>query len=197
VVPGAALAEAVAAEWRAQGDRVDPATMPLTRLVNVAIDHVGAASAAVRTDIVKYAGSDLVCYRADGPAALVAAQEAHWGPLVAWANQRFGIRLRTTTGIAHVAQDASLGAAVAAAIAQYPPLRLAALHLATTLTGSAVVALALAESALAPDAAWEAAHVDEDWQMAQWGTDTIALAARANRRRDFDAAAFVLTARSA
>ena len=193
-VPTAALAEAVAAEWRAQGDRIEPASMPLTRLVNAAIDRVAGEMAAVRADIVKYAGSDLICYRADSPAPLVAAQDAHWGPLVAWAEGRFGVRLRLAAGIAHVAQDPKLAEGVAAAIAGHGPLPLAALHLATTLAGSAMIAVALAEEKLTPDAAWAAAQADEDWQMAQWGADAIALATRASRRHDFDAAALVLAA---
>jgi chaperone required for assembly of F1-ATPase len=151
--------------------------------------------AAVRADIVKYAGTDLLCYRAEGPAALVAAQDALWSPLVAWVENRLGVRLKLAAGVAHVAQDPRMAEAVAATAASYAPLRLAALHLATTLTGSAMIALALAEARLASDAAWAAAQVDEDWQMAQWGADDLALAARANRRRDFDAAAMVLRTR--
>jgi len=193
-LPTAELAAAVAAEWRAQGERLDPSSMPLTRLANAAIDRVAGEMTAVRSDIVKYAGSDLICYRAEGPAALVTAQGARWSPLVAWAQQRLGVPLRLAVGVVHVAQDPKVIDAVAQAIATYAPLRLAALHIATTLTGSAVIALALAEGRLTPDEAWTAAQVDEDWQMSQWGADEMALAARAQRRRDFDAAAMVLGA---
>jgi chaperone required for assembly of F1-ATPase len=148
--------------------------------------------AAVRAEIVKYAESDLICYRAERPASLVRAQDSQWSPLVAWAEQALGVRLHVATGVVHVPQDRAVGAAVAAAIAALAPLRLAALHLATSLTGSALIALALQWGRLTPDAAWSAAHVDEDRQMSEWGTDAMALAARTARRRDFDAAALVL-----
>jgi chaperone required for assembly of F1-ATPase len=186
------VAEALAGEWRAQAGTIDPATMPLTRLINAALDRVAAEMAGVRAEIVKYAGSDLICYRAETPAKLIAAQDAAWSPLVAWAKDALRVRLRLATGVVHVPQDAAVGEAVAAAVAPLDALNLAALHLAMTLTGSAIIALALARGRLTPDQAWAAAHIDEDWQMAQWGTDPTALAARAARRRDFDAAALVL-----
>jgi chaperone required for assembly of F1-ATPase len=188
------VADAVAAEWRAQEGVVDPAGMPVTRLVNAALDRVVGEMAAVRAEIVKYALSDLVCYRAARPEPLVRAQEEQWSPLVPWARDALGARLRLANGVVHVPQDQNVADAVAAAVAQLPPLQLAALHLATTLTGSALIALALQRRRLAADAAWSAAHVDEDWQMSEWGVDEMALAARAARRRDFDAAALVLAA---
>jgi chaperone required for assembly of F1-ATPase len=194
VVEKRPVAEALAAEWATQGEVIDPATMPLTRLVNAALDHVAGEAAAVRADIVKYAESDLVSYRAAGPPALVATEEAQWGPLAAWVDETLGVRLRLAAGPVHVDQDPALAAAINALVAPVETLPLAALHLATTLTGSAVIALALLARRIDPDTAWAAAFVDEDWQMSQWGPDEIALAARAARRRDFDAAALVLTA---
>jgi chaperone required for assembly of F1-ATPase len=189
-----AVAEAVATEWRGQKETVDPAAMPVTRLVNAAVDRVLGEMPAVRAEIVKYAQSDLVCYRAAGPDRLAAAQDAEWSPLVAWAKDALGAALRLGTGVVHVPQDRAVAEAVAAAIAPLAALPLAALHLATTLTGSAIIGLALLHGRLTPDAAWSAAHVDEDWQMSEWGADELALAARAARRRDFDAAALVLAA---
>lgn len=192
VLPTARLADAVAAEWAAQAEVIDPARMPQTRLANVALDRVAADMAAVRTDIVKYAGSDLICYRADAPAGLAAAQDAAWSPVVEWAREALGARLRLAAGVVHVPQEPSVAEAVSKAVAALSPLVLAALHVATSLTGSATIALALLHRRLTPDEAWAAAHVDEDWQITQWGADEMALAARAHRRRDFDAAATVL-----
>lgn len=186
------LAEALAAEWAAQGERLDPATMPLTRIVNSAIDGVSREMDAVRADIVRHAGSDLVCYRAEGPEGLVARQEAAWAPLLAIAREALGARFVLAEGVMHVEQRPETVAAVARALQLYDAISLAAIHVVTTLTGSALIALALARHRISADEAWAAAHVDEDWQMRQWGEDEQALARRAARRRDFDAAAFIL-----
>jgi chaperone required for assembly of F1-ATPase len=189
-----AVATALAAEWAAQGAVLDPKAMPLTRIVNAAIDRVSGEMDAVRAEIARYAMTDLVCYRAEGPAGLVAAEDARWSPLVAWAQDALRIRLALAQGVMAVAQDPSVAAAVRRAVEPLDPLRLAALSAVTTLTGSAVIGLALHAGRLSADAAWEAAHVDEDWQMSQWGRDEMALAARAGRRREFDAAALILAA---
>jgi chaperone required for assembly of F1-ATPase len=187
-----AVAAALAAEWSAQGERLDPTAMPLTRLVNSAIDGVAAEMAAVRADIVRYAESDLVCYRAEGPAGLIALQEAHWSPLLAYMREVLGARFVLAEGVVHVSQDWGALAAVDAALERYDALALAAVHTVTTLTGSTVIALAVARGALAPEAAWTAAHVDEDWQMSQWGEDEQALERRAMRWREMEAASLVL-----
>ena len=192
VVASPAVAEALAAEWQGQGERIDPATMPLTRIVHSAIDRVSREMAPVRAEIVKYAGSDLVCYRGEGPDSLVAAQEAAWGPVLAWARQSLGARFVLVQGIVAVDQPAESLRAVEAALADLDPLRLAAVHVATTLTGSALIALAVLNGALTPEDAWAAAHVDEDWQMAQWGRDAMALSRRAARWREMQAAALIL-----
>ena len=186
------MAEALAAEWQGQGERIDPATMPLTRIANSAIDRVAGEMAPVRAEIVKYAGSDLVCYRGEGPASLVAAQEAAWDPVLAWAREALGARFVLAEGIIAVEQPAESLAAVDTALAGLDPLRLAAVHVVTTLTGSALIALAVLNGALGPEEAWAAAHVDEDWQMEQWGRDEMALARRAARWRDMQAAALIL-----
>jgi chaperone required for assembly of F1-ATPase len=186
------VAEALAAEWEAQGERLDPAAMPLTRIVNAAIDRVAGETDAVRAEIVKYAGTDLICYRAEGPASLVAAQAAAWDPLIAWAQEALGVRLTLAEGIVHVAQDESALVAIDAALQPLDALSLAALSTITALTGSAVIALAVLKGRLKVDEAWAAAHVDEDWQLAHWGTDEAALARRAARRREIDAARLIL-----
>ncbi len=189
-----AVAEALAAEWQRQGERIDPATMPLTRIVNAAIDRVAREMEPVRAEIVKYAGSDLVCYRGEGPQSLVDAQAAAWDPVLAWARATLGARFVLAEGIVAVDQPAESLTAVAAALADVDPLRLAAVHVVTTLTGSALIALAVLRGALAPEAAWAAAHVDEDWQMGQWGRDDMALSRRAARWQDMQAAALILGA---
>lgn len=187
-----AIANALVAEWAVQSERLDPAAMPLTRLVNAAIDGVAAEMEAVRGDIVKYAGSDLICYRAEDPEELVALQETHWDPLIAHVHEKHGARLSLIEGIMHVGQDRDALAAIAVALEGDDPLRLAAIHAVTTLTGSAVIALALADGLLTTEAAWAAAHIDEDWQMSQWGKDEIALERRALRWRETEAAGLVL-----
>ncbi len=193
-VASPAVAEALAAEWQGQGERIDPVTMPLTRIANSAIDRVSREMAPVRAEIVKYAGSDLVCYRGEGPDSLVAAQEAAWGPVLAWAREALGARFVLVAGIIAVEQPAESLRAVDAALSHLDPLRLAAVHVATTLTGSALIALALLHGALTPAEAWAAAHVDEDWQMEQWGRDAVALSRRAARWQDMQAAALILLA---
>jgi chaperone required for assembly of F1-ATPase len=195
--PSRALAEALAAEWDAQKEEIDPGGMALTRLANAAIDAVAAMPAAVAAEIEKYLGSDLLCYRAEAPEGLVARQAQHWDPVLAWARDKFGARFVLAQGVVHVAQPSEAIAAMRARIPTDPDnikniWRLAALASITALTGSALIALALAEGALDVEAAWAAAHVDEDWQMSQWGRDDVALARRDYRFAEMQAAAMVL-----
>jgi chaperone required for assembly of F1-ATPase len=191
-LPTRALAEAIAEEWRAQGERIDPLSMPLTRFANSAIDGVSGHEQAVIDDIMSHAGADLLCYRAHGPGELVKAQEKHWDPVLAWAKTALGAPLVLAEGVTHVAQpEASLGR-LKQALAGRAAFSLAALHVMTALTGSALLALAVAEGRLTPEEAWEAAHVDEDWQISQWGEDAEAAQRRKNRWRDFAAAARTL-----
>lgn len=185
------VAERIAAEWDAQAEHILPLTMPLTRLANTAIDGVAATIGAVQADIAAIAGNDLVIYRADTPAGLVAAQTLMWDPVVAFAEGAFGVRIVLAEGVMPVSQDPRLGEAVRTTLTA-DPLALAALHQLTTLTGSAFIALALSRGALTFEAAWAAAHVDEDWNIRQWGEDAEAVARRAGRRRDAEAAAFVI-----
>lgn len=189
--PRCALAQAIADEWDAQQETIDPATMPLTRLANSIIDGVADAPEPVADDIVKYLGSDLLFYRADGPEPLIEREAQIWDPIVDWAADVLGARFMLVQGVVFAAQP---DAAIAAARKALPPdaWRLGAMHIVTTLTGSALLALALLRNALTPDDAWRAAHVDEDWQMEQWGEDSLALGRRAFRFREFRAAADVL-----
>ena len=188
MLPSRALAEAIAGEWAAQGAQLLAPTMALTRLANTALDRVAGREAAVATEIAAYADSDLLCYRADGPQRLVERQAAAWDPLLTWAQQALGSRFACVTGLVHHPQPADALEALGRGLERQGPFRLAALHTITTLTGSAVLALALRDGAIAPDAAWAAAHVDEDWQIEQWGADAQAEARRAARRREFDCA---------
>jgi chaperone required for assembly of F1-ATPase len=189
--PSRALAQAIAAEWDAQREAIDPATMPLTRLANSIIDGVVAARGAVRAEIEKYLASDLVFYRAAAPEGLVARQSQAWDPLLAWARDALGARFVLAEGVMHVQQPEAALAAVRASI-PVEPWRLGALHSITTLTGSALLALALNARRLTADEAWTAAHIDEDWNMEFWGRDEIALARRAFREAEMRAAATVL-----
>lgn len=190
--PARPLAEKLAAEWDAQADVVDPGRMPLTRLANAVIDAVADAPGPVADEVAKYLGSDLVCYRAERPAGLIERQADAWDPVLVWARQALGARFLLGQGVMHVAQADEAIAAARAAIPS-EPWRLGAIAAVTTLTGSALLALALAQGAIDPEAAWAAAHVDEDWQMAQWGRDEDALARRAHRRAEFEAAVAVLS----
>jgi len=190
-----AVAELIAAEWAAQGETIEPMSMPTTRLANSAIDGVADALAATRAAIANYAAADLVCYRAAAPEALVALQAAAYDPVLAWARDTLGAGLVTTVGVAHVAQpEAAIVAARAAVEAYADPFAVAALHVMTNLTGSLLIALMTARGALSAEAAWRAAHVDEDFQIGLWGEDDEAKRRRAARRRDFEAAAKVLAA---
>ena len=191
-VPTRALAEAVAEEWRAQGERIDPATMPLTRLVNSAIDGVRGREAAVRDDIAKYAASDLLCYRAEQPEGLMQRQAELWDPILAWSRENLGADLAVAEGLMPVAQPDAARAAIASRLIGYDAFALAALHVVTTLTGSALLALAHARGRLDAEAAWAAAHIDEDWQIAKWGEDAEATARRQRRWQEMQAASRLL-----
>jgi len=191
-VPDRALADAIAEEWRAQGVHIDPATMPLTKLANSAIDGVVGRTDAVIDDILAHARGDLLCYRASGPEALLAAQGQHWDPVIAWAKDALKAPFNLTEGVVHVAQPDEAIAALRGGVAKLDAFGLAALHVMTALSGSALLALAVALKRLTPEEAWAAAHVDEDFQIGQWGEDDEAKARRRLRKRDFDAAAKVL-----
>ena len=194
--PVRALAEAIAAEWEAQREFVDPAQMPLTRLANSIIDGVADARAPVSAEIAKFLASDLVFYRALEPEGLRTRQEQYWNPVVDWAHEALGARFVLAAGVVHVQQPEAAIASAAKAIPQ-DAWRLGALHCVTTLTGSALIALAHLSGRLSIDEAWAAAHVDEDFQMEQWGRDYFALERREFRYRDMQAAAKVLALLSA
>ncbi len=192
-VSSQAVAEALAAEWQAQVERIDPAKMPLTRLVNSALDGVADQHEAVRAEIVRYAGSDALCYRAGEPEALVARQDDLWNPILRETETALGARFMLAQGVMFAQQPQTTLDAVAARVTKIPaPVALAGAHNVMTLTGSTILMLALADGRRSPDAIWAAAHCDEDYQIAIWGQDEEAADRRVIRRAEFDAAALLL-----
>ncbi len=193
IVPSREIADAIAAEWNAQSETIDPLTMPMTRFANSVVQSVIDRIEAVAEDAAKFLGSDLLFYRAGHPDALVAREAEHWDPILFWAADELGAHFILSEGIVHVAQPE---AAVKAAREAFPadPWSVAALHVVTTLTGSALLALALAHDVRDPEQIWAAAHVDEDWNIEKWGADEEVTARRAARRLDFNAAASILKA---
>jgi len=193
-LPNGKLAAAIAAEWNAIEDVIDPALLPLTRLANLAIDAVASAPDPVIEEIVQYAGSDLVLYRAEGPDGLVALQNERWNPVLAWAAASLGARFTLAEGIVHVKQsDEALGAVRDAAGKLARPFALTAAASATNIGGSALIALALSDGALSGGEAWNAAHVDEQWNVSQWGEDAEMQRRLAARHAAFSAAARMLS----
>lgn len=181
LAPTEALAEGIAAEWRAQGEVLKPESMPLTKALNTALDRVAANRGAIIDDLAKYAGSDLLCYRADAPVELVRRQAAAWDRWLAWAAERFGARLAVTQGVTHVAQSDEVLERLRGVIEAHDDHHLVVLHAAITITGSAVLGLACAAGVLSADDALAAAEVDADHQAELWGRDAEAESARANR----------------
>jgi chaperone required for assembly of F1-ATPase len=193
VLPTRALAEAIAAEWAAQESEIDPLRMPLTRLANLAIDRVTEEAASIREEIVRYASSDHVLYRAGEPEGLVALQAEHWDPILEWARNALGARFLLAEGVKFAAQPEAALAVIRAEAEKWPvPFALAALASLTSLAGSALIALVLARGRLTVVEAWNAAHVDEDWNMRQWGEDAEAVSRRTQRFSEFEAAAKML-----
>lgn len=187
VVPTEALAAAIAEEWEAQTGDIDPLQMPLTRLVATAIDRVTVQRAAVVDEIVAYAGTDLVCYRATEPAELVARQEAVWQPLVEWLRERYDVAIAVTSGVMATAQPPRVAEAVRAVVESLPPLPLTALHALTTAAGSVVVGLAAMEGRLDLPGIWAAAQLEEDFQIERWGEPPESKRRRDALRRDLEA----------
>ncbi len=198
--PTLAAAQELADEWARQQEIIDPGSMPLTRIVNSAIDGVAREMEATSADIVRYGGSDLLCYRASGPEALTRAQAESWDPVLDFIRESLGARMICVEGVSFVEQPEAARRALAEAVAQIAdegasgPFALAALHVMTTLTGSALLALAVAREALTVEEAWAAAHVDEDYEMSLWGADSEALARRGRRFAEMEAAARLLRA---
>lgn len=182
VLPTIALAKAVAAEWQAQEKAVNPETMPFTRTANSAIDKVRPQFAAVADMLADYGGSDLLCYRAEGPAGLVARQAQSWDPLLDWARDDLAAPLRQATGVMHVAQPEASLAALRHQVQAMSAFQLAAFHDLVAISGSLVLALAVARGRITAEEAWTRSRVDEDWQISLWGEDAEAAEAAARKR---------------
>jgi chaperone required for assembly of F1-ATPase len=190
-VPTGQVVDALRAEWDAQRPAIDPARMPMTRLINSIADGVVDNPQETADELVKYLGSDLLFYRADGPDRLVAKQAAAWDPVIRWAADELGARFVLAEGIVHARQsDHAIEAARKAIPAD--GWSVGALHSVTTLTGSALLALALLHGFADAEAVWRAAHVDEDWNFETWGNDDLAMTRRAAREEEFNVAALVL-----
>ncbi len=188
VVPARALAEAVAEEWAAQGETVRPADMPLTQLAATALDRIGPEREAILGQLQAYAGTELLCYRADFPPDLSERQHHAWQPLLDWAEGAFGAKLTVTTGVVAVTQPAGSLAALAAQLAGYDTWQLCVVQAACAAAGSLVLALALAEGRLGGAEAFDLSQLDETYQIERWGEDEEAAARRAALRRDVLAA---------
>lgn len=184
-LPTQMLAEAIAEEWRGQGSHIDPATLLLTKLANTAIDRVGPDLARIIAEIVEFAGSDLVCYRAKTPDDLVNRQARSWDPVIAWALKSLDASFLVTTGVVHRRQADEAMSTLKAHISTLDPFTLTALHNMMTLTGSALLGAMVIARDITPDDAWTVAHVDEDFQIEQWGADEEATQRRERRRVEF------------
>ena len=185
-LPTKRLAEAVASEWAAQAEKIDPHSMPYTKLANTAVDRVTSDHERIMSEIVDFAGSDLVCYRAEKPRDLIERQSRAWQPVLDWARATFAAEFLVTEGIVHIEQPSRSLGAMRDYLGGKSSWALTALHNMTTLTGSALIAAMACDGAILPAEAWLAAHVDEDWQIEQWGSDEEARHRRDYRKREFD-----------
>ena len=191
--PSAVLAEAIAEEWNAQGEQVDPHAMPLTGLANAAIDRVAPDKDAFARTLTIFGESDLVCYRAEGPQRLVERQSERWDPIIAWARRRYDIDLEVVCGVIHRPQSRGTLDQLGQAVNARSPFELAGLAPLVTVSGSLVIALALAEGGIDFETAWAAGTLDEQWQAERWGEDSEATKAIEARRRDYEAGYRFLT----
>ncbi len=184
-VPTRAMAAAIASEWDAQTGRINPETMPVTRAANSAIDKVRVQRDEVVALLADYGGTDLLCYRATGPAELVARQAALWDPLLEWSARALSAPLHTTSGIVPIAQDATSLARLHARVAALGAFELTGFHDLVAISGSLVLALAVIDGAVSCDEAWRLSRIDEEWQTSLWGADEDELRAEAVRREGF------------
>lgn len=190
-VPTAALAEAIAEEWRAVDGAIDPEVMPFTRSANAAIDKVATQFDEVAAMLAAYGGSDLLCYRAQTPDVLIKRQADSWDPLLNWAYDTYGARLATTQGIMPIDQSDAALSALSAPLFAATPFELTAIHDLIALSGSLVLALGVTQRRLSADEAWALSRLDEQWQIEQWGEDEDAAQAAEIKRQAFAHAAIL------
>ena len=189
IVPTRKMAKAIAAEWEAQGEKVDPLTMPVTRSANAAIDKVAPMHAEVSDLVAAYGGTDLLCYRAESPSELVARQNAAWDPLLEWAAETLAAPLKSGVGIVHVAQDEAVLAALGRRVAEQDAFQLAAFHDLVGMSGSLIIGFATIHKVLPVAELWRRSRIDEDWQIEHWGDDDEEITTSAGKRAGFEHAA--------
>lgn len=188
ILPTQAMAQAIAEEWQAQTDKIDPNTMPVTRSANAAIDKVRIQHTEVADMIAAYGDSDLLCYRADSPEELVARQAETWDPYLVWAEEALGAKLEPRTGVIHAGQDSAALTRLSEAVHAFDPFELTAFHDLVALTGSLILGFAAERSWAESSAIWSASRVDENWQIEQWGEDEEASATEQVKKRSFEEA---------
>lgn len=189
IVPTREMAAAIAAEWDAQGEKIDPLTMPVTRSANAAIDKVTPMHAEVSELVGAYGGTDLLCYRADTPKELVERQNVTWNPLLAWAADALAAPLKTGVGIVHVEQDAAVLASLAKRVTELDAFQLAAFHDLVGMSGSLIIGFAVINTVLPVTDLWRCSRIDEDWQIDKWGEDDEEHATSEGKRIGFEHAA--------
>jgi len=189
IVPSREMAEAIAAEWQAQEEKIDPMTMPVTRSANAAIDKVGPMHAEVAALVAEYGDTDLLCYRAESPEELVERQNAAWNPLLEWATDTLSAPLKTATGIVHVEQNAAVLELLAKRVSDMDAFQLAAFHDLVGMSGSLIIGFAVIDGVLPVPELWRRSRIDEDWQIEQWGEDEEAAATEAGKKQGFEHAA--------
>lgn len=187
--PTKALAEAAAAEWGGQEGEINPAAMPITKSVNTALDRTMPEYEAVAQMVAEYGGSDLICYRAEAPAKLIARQAAAWDPLLEWSALHLNARLISAVGVIHMPQPKEGQDALAAAVHKHDPFELTGLYDLVALSGSLIIGLAVAGGHVTPAEGWATSRVDHIWQEDQWGVDDEAAAQAAYKAEEFAQAA--------
>jgi chaperone required for assembly of F1-ATPase len=192
-VPTRSMATAIAGEWQAQEGEIKPETMPVTKTANAAIDKVAIQHAEVAEMLAAYGDADMLCYRADSPAELVARQAEVWDPMLDWGAATLGVRLETRTGIVHVPQDSAALTSLSLRTQAMTPFELAAFHDLVSLSGSLVLGFAGAMQARDIDVLWDISRLDEIWQAEQWGKDDDAEALAARKKDSFIHAARMFT----
>ena len=184
-VPTEEMARHIADEWEAQTEKVDPRTMPWTRSANSALDKLSVQRREVEDHLIGYAGTDLVCYRAEQPQRLVERQRAGWDPILSYLEETFAVRLKTTSGVMPVSQDADTLAVLRNVMSSMSDFAITGFHDIVTLSGSYLIAVAVAREEIDPLAGWALSRIDEDWQIEQWGRDEEADAQAETKREAF------------
>jgi len=185
VVSTKGLADHIAAEWAAQSEAIDPQTMPFTRTTNAAIDKVAPQFLEVVGHLSAYCGTDLLCYRAEGPAELVSRQNSAWDPLLSWSSEVLDAPLICAQGVMHVEQSPKTLRTYKDKLKNLSEFQLAAMHDLIGLSGSCVAAFALVNGVKSPNEIWRISRIDEDWQRDQWGADEEADALSATKKGEF------------